>query len=68
METASEIIPERRDNIATSAEEMLVDKAQLLNLTPPEMTVLIGGMRVLDTNYDGSKHGVFTHRPGTAYK
>ncbi|RMF02656.1 MAG: catalase-peroxidase, partial [Bacteroidetes bacterium] len=48
----------------TSEEEMLVDKAQLLTLTAPEMTVLVGGMRVLDTNYDGSKHGVFTHRPG----
>lgn len=43
-----------------SAEEMLVDKAHLLNLTTPEMTVLVGGMRVLNTNYDGSKHGVFT--------
>jgi catalase-peroxidase len=47
-----------------SAEEMLVDKAQLLTLTAPEMTVLIGGLRVLGTNYDGSKHGVFTNRPG----
>ncbi len=46
------------------AEMMLVDKAQLLNLTAPEMTVLIGGLRVLDTNADGSKHGVFTTRPG----
>jgi len=53
-----------RDNISASAEEMLVDKAQLLTLTPPEMTVLIGGMRVLDTNFDNSKHGVFTDRPG----
>jgi catalase-peroxidase len=43
-----------------SAEEMLVDKAQLLTLTAPEMTVLVGGMRVLDTNFDQSKHGVFT--------
>lgn len=48
-----------------SAEEMLVDRAQLLKLTPPEMTVLIGGLRVLDTNYDNSKHGVFTSTPGT---
>ncbi len=48
-----------------SAEEMLVDKAQLLNLTAPEMTVLVGGMRVLDTNYDGSATGVFTNRKGT---
>ncbi|GAA5042077.1 catalase-peroxidase [Marivirga lumbricoides] len=48
-----------------SAEEMLIDKSQLLTLTPPEMTVLIGGMRVLNTNYDQSKHGVFTDRPET---
>ena len=46
------------------AEDMLVDKAQLLTLTAPEMTVLVGGMRVLDTNYDGSKYGVFTKHPG----
>ncbi len=48
-----------------SAEELLVDKAQLLGLTAPELTVLVGGMRVLDTNWDGSKHGVFTDQPGT---
>lgn len=48
-----------------SAEEMLVDKAQLLNLTAPEMTVLVGGMRVLNTNFDRSKHGVFTKRAET---
>lgn len=47
-----------------STEEMLVDKAQLLNLTAPEMTVLIGGMRVLDTNFGNTKHGVFTKNPG----
>jgi catalase-peroxidase len=47
----------------TSAEEMLVDRAQLLTLTAPEMTVLVGGMRVLNTNFDGSKHGVFTKNP-----
>lgn len=47
-----------------TAEELLVDKAQLLTLTPPEMTVLLGGMRVLDTNYDDSEYGVFTDRPG----
>ena len=41
----------------------MVDKAQLLTLTAPEMTVLVGGMRVLNTNYDNSKHGVFTKRP-----
>jgi catalase-peroxidase len=46
----------------TSAEEMLVDKAQLLTLTAPEMTVLVGGMRVLNTNFDASSHGVFTNR------
>ena len=50
---------------AVSAEEMLVDKAQLLTLTAPEMTVLIGGMRVLNANVGKSKHGVFTRRPGT---
>ncbi|MGD8428468.1 MAG: catalase/peroxidase HPI [Balneolaceae bacterium] len=48
-----------------TAEEMLIDKAQLLTLTAPEMTVLLGGMRVLDTNYDQSKHGVFTDDPET---
>jgi catalase-peroxidase len=46
-----------------STEELLVDKAQLLTLTAPEMTVLVGGMRVLNTNFDNSKHGVFTNRP-----
>lgn len=50
---------------ATTAEEMLVDKSQLLTLTAPEMTALVGGMRVLEANYDGSNHGVFTSRPGT---
>ena len=49
----------------TSAEELLVDKAQLLTLNPPEMTVLVGGMRVLGANFDNSKHGVFTENPGT---
>ena len=48
-----------------SDEALLVDKAQLLTLTAPEMTVLIGGMRVLNTNFDQSKHGVFTSRPET---
>lgn len=47
-----------------STEELLVDKAQMLKLTPPEMTVIVGGMRALDANYDGSKHGVFTETPG----
>ncbi|MDR6982415.1 catalase-peroxidase [Rheinheimera pacifica] len=48
-----------------SAEELLLDKAQLLTLTAPEMTVLVGGMRVLDANYGQTKHGVFTAKPGT---
>ncbi len=51
-------------NVGIPSEMMLVDKAQLLTLTAPEMTVLVGGMRVLDTNADGSKHGVFTKRTG----
>lgn len=49
---------------SVSTESLLIDKAQLLNLTAPELTVLIGGMRVLDTNFDGSKHGIFTQNPG----
>jgi len=48
-----------------SAEEMLVDKAQLLELSAPEMTVLVGGMRVLNANYGDAQHGVFTKQPGT---
>ncbi|KAK5464783.1 hypothetical protein LTS15_001346 [Exophiala xenobiotica] len=47
-----------------STEQFLVDKAHLLNLSPPEMTVLVGGMRALNANWDGSKYGVFTNRPG----
>jgi catalase-peroxidase len=54
----------RKTKAPVSTEELLVDKAQLLTLTAPELTVLVGGMRVLDTNFDGSKHGVFTQRPG----
>jgi len=50
---------------SVSAEEMLVDKAQLLTLTAPEMTVLVGGMRALNANSGQSQHGVFTHRPET---
>jgi len=50
---------------ALSPAEMLVDKANLLNLTVPEMTVLVGGLRALDANAGGAKHGVFTARPGT---
>lgn len=49
---------------AVSAEELLIDKAQLLTLTAPEMTVLIGGLRVLGANYGQSQHGVLTNRPG----
>ncbi|MBV2113338.1 MAG: catalase/peroxidase HPI [Candidatus Thiodiazotropha sp. (ex Ctena orbiculata)] len=48
---------------SVSAEEMLVDRAQLLTLTPPELTVLIGGMRVMNTDYGQTRHGVFTERP-----
>jgi catalase-peroxidase len=50
--------------VVASTEELLVDKAQLLTLTAPEMTVLLGGMRMLNANYDGAAHGVFTDRPG----
>jgi len=52
-----------RKGLEGSAAELLVDKASLLTLTAPEMTVLIGGMRVLNTNFGHTKHGVFTHRP-----
>jgi catalase-peroxidase len=51
--------------LTLSAEELLVDRAQLLTLTAPEMTVLVGGMRVLNTNFGGTQHGVFTKRPET---
>lgn len=54
----------RRTRSFASTEEMLVDKAQLLTLSAPELTVLVGGLRVLNTNFDGSKHGVFTATPG----
>jgi catalase-peroxidase len=50
---------------SVKAEELLVDKAQLLTLTPPEMTVLVGGLRVLGANVGQTKHGVFTERPET---
>jgi len=53
----------QKNRYAVAAEELLVDKAQLLTLTAPEMTVLIGGMRVLKTNFGGSQHGVLTKRP-----
>ena len=57
-----------RDEIAkqtVSAEEMLIDRAQLMKLTAPEMVVLLGGMRVLNTNFDKSNNGVFTKKPET---
>jgi catalase-peroxidase len=53
-----------KQTFAVSAEELLVDRAQLLTLSAPEMTVLVGGLRVLDTNYGQTRHGVFTDRPG----
>jgi catalase-peroxidase len=49
--------------LTAKPEQMLIDKAQLMTLTAPEMTVLLGGMRVLNANYDQSKRGVFTNRP-----
>lgn len=55
----------QKKHYAVAPEEMLLDRAQLLGLTAPEMTVLVGGLRVLGTNYGGSKHGVFTDRVGT---
>lgn len=54
----------RSSKLPVSTEALLIDKAHLLTLTAPELTVLVGGMRVLNTNFDGSKHGVFTARPG----
>ncbi|QTE40022.1 catalase/peroxidase HPI [Mucilaginibacter gossypii] len=54
----------RRSKFAVSTEELLIDKAHLLTLTAPELTVLLGGLRVLNINFDGSKHGVFTAREG----
>ncbi|MCG8339010.1 MAG: catalase-peroxidase, partial [Proteobacteria bacterium] len=54
-----------KTKFAVTAEELLVDRAQLLTLSAPEMTVLLGGMRVLDTNVDQTKHGVFTNEPGS---
>jgi catalase-peroxidase len=53
-----------KGNFSLPAEYLLMDKAQLLTLTAPEMTVLVGGLRVLGTNFGGSQHGVFTHRVG----
>ncbi|MBO9673197.1 MAG: catalase/peroxidase HPI [Sphingobacteriaceae bacterium] len=54
----------RKSKSSVPTEEFLIDKAQLLTLTAPELTVLVGGLRVLDTNFDGSKHGVLTSKPG----
>jgi catalase-peroxidase len=54
-----------KSGYTVTTEELLIDKAQLLTLTAPEMTVLVGGMRVLNTNFDKSQHGVFTKRPET---
>ncbi len=55
----------QRAGLTTPAEELLLDRAQLMTLTAPEMTVLIGGMRALDTNFGGAKDGILTSRPGT---
>ena len=63
LQMVSAIIAKSNYTVATEA--LLIDKAQLLTLTAPELTVLVGGMRVLNTNFDGSAHGVFTKRPGT---
>jgi catalase-peroxidase len=54
-----------KQDYAVTAEELLLDRTQLMGLTAPEMTVLVGGLRVLGTNHGGSAHGVFTDRPGT---
>jgi len=54
----------QKKNYTLTTEELLVDKAHLLSLTAPEMTVLVGGLRVLNTNFDGSSHGVLTNSPG----
>ena len=54
-----------KKNYIFTTQELFIDKAQLLTLTAPEMTVLLGGMRVLNTNYDNSRHGVLTNKPET---
>lgn len=54
----------RKAKARARTEDLLIDKAQLLTLTAPEMTALVGGMRALNANYDGSAHGIFTRRPG----
>src|SRR5690606_6310457 len=53
-----------KKDYAVPAEELMLDRAQLMGLTAPEMTVLVGGMRALNTNHGESRHGVFTDRPG----
>ncbi|HOY07038.1 MAG TPA: catalase/peroxidase HPI [Saprospiraceae bacterium] len=55
----------RKARFSVSTEALLIDKAQLLTLTAPELTVLVGGLRALDANYDGSAHGIFSAHPGT---
>lgn len=55
----------QKQHFSVKPEELLLDRAQLLGLTAPEMTVLLGGMRVLGTNHGGSQHGVFTDRVGS---
>jgi catalase-peroxidase len=54
-----------KDDFNVSAEELMLDRAQLMGLTAPEMTVLLGGMRVMGANYGGTKHGVFTQSEGS---
>jgi catalase-peroxidase len=65
LEPASDGFRNYRNGDQRPAEEALVDRAQLLTLTAPEMTVLVGGLRALNANFGQSKHGVFTNRPGT---
>jgi catalase-peroxidase len=55
----------KKGEIGAATEALLLDKAQLLTLTAPELTALVGGLRVLGANFDGSKHGVFTDKSGT---
>lgn len=66
LETIADGVKNYRKNTRrfVSTEELVIDKAQLLTLTAPELTVLVGGMRAMNANYDGSKHGIFTDRPG----
>lgn len=64
LETSDGFRNYRKASATVSTEMLLVDKAQLLGLTAPELTVLVGGMRALNANYDGSAHGVLTQRPG----